>query len=175
MELVCPGRSFSKIQQQKCDWAQQPARHDLYHQACMSLWIRKWSKVLRSLRRYPWTQGRGHHHTIDHLEENGVERGNACRSRPSGEKWPSSIRPTLDWIISKATFGKPTSERGGGALMGLQGRIVVPWLGCSKKKKYIITIIQRKGTSLLSHSRKVRNDPKAAEKCIIIIQQKGMS
>ena len=51
--------------------------------------------VLRSLRPYLWAQSRGHH-TIDRLEERGVERGSARRSsfertreghRQSDEHW----------------------------------------------------------------------------------------
>ena len=53
------------------------------------------SEVLRSLRHHLWAQSQGHH-TIDRLEERGVERGSARRSslkrtreghRPSDEHW----------------------------------------------------------------------------------------
>ena len=58
------------------------------------------SEVLKSLRLYLWAQSQGHH-TIDRLEERGVERGSARRSSLKGRERPSSIRP-----VSKAPLGK---------------------------------------------------------------------
>ena len=52
-------------------------------------------EVLRSLRHYLRAQSQGHH-TIDRLEERGVERGSARRSSLIGRERPSSIRPTLE-------------------------------------------------------------------------------
>ena len=52
------------------------------------------SEVLRSLRHYLWAQSQGHH-TIDHLEKRGTERGNPRRCFSWKDKrGPSSIRWT---------------------------------------------------------------------------------
>ena len=48
------------------------------------------SEVLRSLRHYVRVQSQGHH-TIDRLEERGVERGSARRSSLKDERRPSSV------------------------------------------------------------------------------------
>ena len=53
------------------------------------------SEVLRSLRYYLRAQSQGHH-TIDHLEERGVERGSAIWSFLKDKRGPSSIRRTLE-------------------------------------------------------------------------------
>ena len=62
------------------------------------------SEVLRSLRHYLRLQSQGHH-TIDHLEERGVEIGNA--RRPS-LKWRerAMVNQTNIGTVSKATLGK---------------------------------------------------------------------
>ena len=57
------------------------------------------SEVLRSLRHYLREQSR-RHHTIDHLEERGVERGSARRY------WRTDIG-----TVSKATLGKLLTDR----------------------------------------------------------------
>ena len=53
------------------------------------------SEVLRSLRHYLRAQSQGHH-SIDRLEERGVERGSARRSSLKDQRGPSSIRRTLE-------------------------------------------------------------------------------
>ena len=57
------------------------------------------SGVLRSIRHYLRAQSQGHH-TIDHLEERGVERGSARRY------WRTDIG-----TVSKATMGKLLTDR----------------------------------------------------------------
>ena len=68
------------------------------------------SEVLRSLRHYLWAQSQGHH-TIDHLEERGVERGGARRCSMKGRegmekgsaRWPflNKLKEQERAIISK--------------------------------------------------------------------------
>ena len=53
------------------------------------------SEVLRSLRHYLRAQSQ-EHHTVDRLEERGVERGSARRSSLKGRERPSSVRRTLE-------------------------------------------------------------------------------
>ena len=53
------------------------------------------SEVLRSLRDYLWAQSQ-EHHTVDRLEEIGVERGNASHLLYMDERGPSSVRRTLE-------------------------------------------------------------------------------
>ena len=59
------------------------------------------SEVLRSLRHYLRAQSQVlGHHTIDRLEERGVERGSAWRSSSKGrERGPSSVRRTLELFL----------------------------------------------------------------------------
>jgi len=66
------------------------------------------SEMLRSLKHYMRAQIQGQH-SIDHLEEKGVERGSATRS---------SLKS--DWNCFK---GNETAERQGGAHMGFSERI----------------------------------------------------
>ena len=47
-------------------------------------------EVLRSLRHYVRAQSQGHH-TIERLEERGVESASARRSSLKDERWPSSV------------------------------------------------------------------------------------
>ena len=62
------------------------------------------SEVLRSLRHYLRAQSQGHH-TVDRLEERGVERGSAYSDLPwEDEKGISSIRPTLE-LFQKQHWG----------------------------------------------------------------------
>lgn len=61
-------------------------------------------QVLRSLRHYLWTHSRGHH-TINRLEESGVERG---------KRWT---------MFLKGTRKSHRSERRGEAHVGFQGRV----------------------------------------------------
>ena len=79
--------------------------------------------VLRSLRHYLWAQSQGHH-TIHHLEERGVENGNARRSSLNGRKRAAIFNQTNTGTVSKAMLGE-TSERRGGAHMGFSERITV--------------------------------------------------
>ena len=62
------------------------------------------SEVLRSLRNYlrPRSQG---HHTIDRLEETGVERGSARQSFLKGRE-RAIVNQTNTGTVSKATSGK---------------------------------------------------------------------
>ena len=62
------------------------------------------SEVLRSLRHYLRAQSQGHH-TIDRLEERGVERGSARRSSLKGRE-RAIVNQTNTGTVSKATLGK---------------------------------------------------------------------
>ena len=62
------------------------------------------SEVLRSLRYYQRAQSQGHH-TIDRLEERGVERGSARRSSLKGRE-RAIVNKTNIGTVSKATLGK---------------------------------------------------------------------
>ena len=62
------------------------------------------SEVLRSLRHYLRTQRQGHH-TIDSLEERGVERGSARRSSLK-ERERAIVNQTNIGTVSKATLEK---------------------------------------------------------------------
>ena len=61
------------------------------------------SEVLRSLRHYLRAQSQGHH-TIDRLEERGVERGSAHRSSLRGRERAIVCQPNIG-TVSKATLG----------------------------------------------------------------------
>ena len=75
------------------------------------------SEVLRSLRHYLLAQSQGHH-TIDRLEEIGVEIRGARRSSLKGRE-RAMVNQTNIGTVSKATLRKgnveETSERPGGA------------------------------------------------------------
>ena len=62
------------------------------------------SQVLRSLRHYLRAQSQGHH-TIDRLEERGVEKGSARRSSLKGRE-RAIVSQTNIGTVSKATLGK---------------------------------------------------------------------
>ena len=62
------------------------------------------SEVLRSLRHYLREQSQGHH-TIDRLEERGVERGSARQSALKGRE-RDIVNQTNTATVSKATLGK---------------------------------------------------------------------
>ena len=62
------------------------------------------SEVVRRLRHYLRAQSQGHH-TIDRLEERGVERGSARRSSLKGRE-RAIVSQTNTGTVSKATFGK---------------------------------------------------------------------
>ena len=59
---------------------------------------------LNSVKHYLLTQSRGHH-TIDHLEERGVERGSARRSSLKGLE-RAIVSQTNTGTVSKTTLGK---------------------------------------------------------------------
>ena len=61
-------------------------------------------EVLRSLRHYLQEQSQGHH-TTDHLEESGVERGSARRSSLKGRE-RAIVNQTDIGTVSKATLRK---------------------------------------------------------------------
>ena len=60
------------------------------------------SEVLRSLRLYLWAQSQGLH-SIDLLEERGVERGSARRSSVKGRE-RAIVSQTVIGTVSKATL-----------------------------------------------------------------------
>ena len=62
------------------------------------------SEVLRSLRHYLRAQNQGHH-TIDRLEQRGVERGSARRSSLKGRE-RAIVNQTNIRTVSNATLGK---------------------------------------------------------------------
>ena len=62
------------------------------------------SEVLRSLKHYLGAQSQGHH-TIDRLEERGVERRSARRSSLKGREG-AIVSKTNFGTVSKATLGK---------------------------------------------------------------------
>ena len=66
------------------------------------------SEVLRSLRHDMRTQSQGHH-TIDHLEERGVDRGSAEQSSLKGRE-RAIVNQMNIGIVSKATLGKPLRD-----------------------------------------------------------------
>ena len=66
------------------------------------------SQVLRSLRHYLRAQSQGHH-TIDRLEERGVERGSSRRSSLKGRE-RAIVNRTNIGTVSKATLGKPLRD-----------------------------------------------------------------
>ena len=66
------------------------------------------SEVLRSLRHYPRAQSQGHH-SIDRLEERGVERGSARRSSLKGRE-RAIVSQTNIGTVLKATLGKPLRD-----------------------------------------------------------------
>ena len=66
------------------------------------------SEVLRSLRHYVWAQCQGHH-TIDHLEERGDERGIARRSSLEGQE-KAFVNQMNIGTVSKAMMGKLLTE-----------------------------------------------------------------
>ena len=78
------------------------------------------SEGLRTLRHYPRAQSQGHH-TVDRLEERGVDRGSSRRPSLKGRE-RVIFRQTNIGTVSKATLGE-TSEKRSGAHMGFSERI----------------------------------------------------
>ena len=66
------------------------------------------SEVLRNLRRNLRAQSQAHH-TIDRLEEGGVDRGSARRSSLKGRE-RAIVNQTNTGTVSKATLGKPLRD-----------------------------------------------------------------
>ena len=79
------------------------------------------SEVLRSLRYYLRAQSQ-EHHTIDRLEERGVDRGSARRSSLKGRE-RAIVNQTNIRTVSKATLGKHLRDGMDGAPMGFSERI----------------------------------------------------
>ena len=79
------------------------------------------SEVLRSLRHYLRAQSQGRH-TIDRLEERGVERGSARRSSLKGRE-TANVSQTNIGTVSKATLGKLPRDRLECIIMGFSERI----------------------------------------------------
>ena len=75
------------------------------------------SEAVRSLRQSGRAQRQGHH-TIDHTEERGVERGNAQRSSFRGRERTIANQTNIGTVSRKGNIGE-THERRGGAHMGL--------------------------------------------------------
>ena len=67
------------------------------------------SEVLRSLRHYLRAQSK-RHHTIDRLEERGLERGSVRRSSLKGRE-TAIVSQTNIGTVSKAMFGKFLRDR----------------------------------------------------------------
>ena len=85
---------------EKNDWADKLAGKAAFSNGLL---LRR-SEVLRSLRHYLWAQSQGHH-TIDHLEERGMERGSAQWSSPKVRE-RAIFSQTNVGTVSKATLGK---------------------------------------------------------------------
>ena len=77
------------------------------------------SEVFRSLRHYLREQSQAHSHTIDRLEEKGVDTGSASRSSLKGRQM-AIVRRTR--IGTAGNLGE-TSERRGGAHVDFFERI----------------------------------------------------
>ena len=69
------------------------------------------SEVLRSLRHYLWAQSQGHH-TIDRLDERGVERRSGRRSSLKGRE-RAIVNQTNIGTVLKETLGETSQRRGG--------------------------------------------------------------
>ena len=78
--------------------------HRLAGKATLTSGLLLRSDVLRSLRHYLRAQSEGHH-TIDRLEERGVERGSAGRSSLNGRE-RAIVNQTNMGTVSKATLRK---------------------------------------------------------------------
>ena len=79
------------------------------------------SEVLRSLRHYLRSQSQGHH-TIDHLEERGVERGSARLCSLKGRE-RAIVTQTNVGTVSKATLGKLLRDKVKRIIMGSSERM----------------------------------------------------
>ena len=78
------------------------------------------SEVLRSLRHYLKAPSQGHH-TIDRLEEKGVERGSARRSSLKGQERPI-VSQTNIGTVSKASLRKLLRDEMEHIIMGFPER-----------------------------------------------------
>ena len=79
------------------------------------------SEVLRSLSRYLPAQSHGHH-TIDRLEETGLERGSARQSSLKGRE-RATVSQTNTGIVAKAALGKLLSYVMERIIIGFSARI----------------------------------------------------
>ena len=101
-ELPCTCHSEGKRLTEQIDWrAKQPSQVACFSEA----------EVLRSLRHWLRAQSRGHH-TIDRLEERGVERESARRSSLKGRE-RAIVNQKKIGTVSKATLGKMSEGRDG--------------------------------------------------------------
>ena len=101
LRVYCPGHAGVKGN----DRADRPAGKATF----ISGFLLGRSEVLRSLRHYLRAQSQGHH-TIDRLEERGVERGSARRSSLKGRE-RAIVNQTNIGTVSKATLGKLLTDR----------------------------------------------------------------
>ena len=81
------------------------------------------SEVLRSLRYYLWAQNQGRH-TVDRLEERGMERGCARRCSLKGRE-TAIVNQTNIVTVSKATSGKLLRDVVERIIMGFSERIYI--------------------------------------------------
>ena len=93
--VYCPGHAGLK--------GNDPADRLAGKATLTSGWLLGRSEVLRSLRHYQRVQNQGHH-TIDRLEERGVERGSARRSSLKGRE-RATVSQTTIGTVSRATLG----------------------------------------------------------------------
>ena len=76
----------------------------------------RWGKERETVHCHHQCNRQGHH-TIDRLEETGVERGSAGRSSLKGRERAIVMQSDEHWNCFKVNFGE-TSERQNGARMG---------------------------------------------------------
>ena len=113
----CTARDMSEWREMSNDWADRLAGKA----TLTSGWLLGRSEVLRSLRHYLWAQSQGHH-TIDRLEEKGMERGSARQSSLKG--WERTIISQMNiGTVSKAMLGKLLRDGMEHIIMGFSERI----------------------------------------------------
>ena len=104
------------------------------------------SEVLRSLKHYLRTPSQWHH-TIDRLEERGVERGSARRSSlKRRERARAFVNQTNIGTVSKATLGKLLRDGVESIIMGFSERIDIilnwtKWTELSQSFERCITVL----------------------------------
>ena len=92
------------------DWQAQQISHLQFGRA----------EVLRGLRNF-LNMDRPEHHSIDHLKERGVEKGNGRHSTLQGREQSVFNQANNYWHCFEGNLGE-TAERRGGARMGLSAR-----------------------------------------------------